>query len=393
MNAYDCLTYTFLAILLLYIVNKIRQNMGENFAEYQVDNSTHSDMPNNETHMLHHKMGIAHTGMGPRHQQMHKEGTAHMGHHGHKGHHEGHHMKHHGGHHMKHHGGHHMKHHEGHHMKHHEGHHMKHHEGHHMKHHRKNISKYHDFDNSHHYSEEDFKLGKNNIMGLLETDESVSEYTPDEGESLNKLTTQLMEFESKKHKHHGKEHFDGNLGDNIENFDDNISHMKTKKCVIDETEFDADTFIRKKLLAGSNYKSGTNYSNNDLKKYRDNHFAFRNNVWQTSKDVDMVDKINDMYFSGDQDLTRNRKGTRIADLFDDLTRNEDKIAQSCVSNMTSEKGIDRLMNQEATLVKGHNGSLISDDLWFYNKEKTMNGGDFFDGIKPHEGPCSINQAL
>lgn len=292
MNTYDFVIYTFLTLILLYVIIKIRKNMNEDFNdEYEQNYSTHYDISKHKCHQDHHSHHNHH---------MHHE---HHNHHGHYGY--------------------------------------------------KNLDK---------FPENDFKFGKKEMMGILDTDE-------------------LMKFENNKN----IESFDGSIDGG------NIFHNK-KKCTIDTTDNDADIYIRKRLLAG-NDDYNKKYLDNDLKKYRDNHFAFRNNVWQTSKDVDMVDKINDMYFSGDYDLTRNRKGTRISDLFNDLTKNDDKIEQTCISNMTSEKGIDRIMNQKAKKINGHNGNMLSDDLWFYKQEKIMNGGDFYDGIKPFEGNCSVNQAI
>ncbi len=279
MNAYDCLTYTFLALILLYIVNKIRQNINEDF---------HNERKSKDSYY---------------------ENTIDM-----------------------------------------------------------NIDEYHEYDDSHHYSEDDFKFGKTEMMGILDNDN-------DDIFGSNGC---------------GK---DNEYNDtNIESFSGSLGNNNKKNCGIDANELDADTYIRNRLLTGSD-SIKKNYSKDELKLYRDNHFAFRNNVWQTSKDVDMVDKINDMYFSGNYDLTRNRKGTRIADLFNDLTKNEDKLEQTCITNMTSSKSIDRIMDQKSRKTRGHNGNMLSEDLWFYNKEKTMNGGDFYNGIKPFEGICSVNQAL
>ena len=249
-------------------------------------------------------------------------------------------------------------------------------------HHNKNnknnkIGKFHEYDNSHNIDENNFKLGSSSqIMEILKPDNT--DFYLDEGEDLSELITNTNKLEKKT-----------NI---IETF--NIdSPNKTKNCLIEENVSDADTYIRKRLLDGSNYRSPKNYSNDELKKYRDTHFAFRNNIWQTSNNVDMVDKINDMYYSGDYDLTRNRKGTRIADLFDDLTKNENKITQPCISNITSDKGIERILDQQTKKIEGHNGNMLSNESWVYNQEKTINGGNFYDNIKPNEDNNSLYQAL
>ena len=238
----------------------------------------------------------------------------------------------------------------------------------------KKIGKYNGFDNSHQYNENDFKLGSTPIIGILKSDDTKTDFYFDEGEDLSELVPNKVK------------------NCNLETFE-TVSHLKNKNCVIDKTEADADIYIRKRLLDGSNYRSPVNYSNDDLKKYRDTHFAFRNNIWQTSNDIDMVDKINDMYFSGDYDLTRNRKGTRISDLFDDLTKNESKITQPCISNVSTDKGIERILDQQSKKIKGHNGNMLSNESWVYNQEKTINGGNFYNNIKPNDDHNSLYQAL
>ena len=226
----------------------------------------------------------------------------------------------------------------------------------------KKIGKYNGFDNSHQYNENDFKFGSTPIIEILKPDNT--NFYFDEGEDLSEILPEPIKTNKTINK--------------------DKNRNKTKNCVIDETEADADIFIRKRLLNGENYRSPKNYSNNDLKKYRDTHFAFRNNIWQSSNDVDMVDKINDMYLSGDYDLTRNRKGTKIADLFDELTKNENKLTQPCITNVTTEKGIERILDQKTKKIEGHNGNMLSNDRWIYNQEKTINGGNFYDNIKPNE---------
>lgn len=243
----------------------------------------------------------------------------------------------------------------------------------------KKIGKYNGFDNSHQYNENDFKLGSTPIMEILKPDNT--NFYFDEGEDLSEILPEPLKINEVKNKNC-----------NLETFN-NIYHHKTKNCVIDKTEADADIYIRKRLLNGENYRSPKNYSNDDLKKYRDTHFAFRNNIWQSSNDVDMVDKINDMYLSGDYDLTRNRKGTKIADLFDELTKNENKLAQPCITNVTTEKGIERILDQKTKKIEGHNGNMLSNDTWVYNEEKTINGGNFYDNIQPNEDHNQEYQAL
>ena len=167
---------------------------------------------------------------------------------------------------------------------------------------------------------------------------------------------------------------------------DNISNEMNKNCTVCKSDTDADTYLRSRLLAGrGECESERSYTKKELAEYRDRHFAFKNKIWQTSKDVDMVDKINDMYLSGSNDISRNKNGTRISDLFDGLTKNEDKIPQQCPMDYTGDKSIQRIMDQNAYVEDGHNGKMIQNINWKYSNEKNMNGGEFYNGITGYDG--------
>ena len=175
---------------------------------------------------------------------------------------------------------------------------------------------------------------------------------------------------------------------------DNISNEMNKNCTVCKSDTDADTYLRSRLLAGrGECESERRYTKKELADYRDRHFAFRNKVWQTSKDVDMVDKINDMYLSGSYDLSRNKNGTRIADLFDGLTKNEDVIPQQCPMDYTGDKAIQRVMNENPYVEDGHNGKMIQNVNWKYSNEKDMNGGEFYGGITGYDGDFSPAQVV
>jgi hypothetical protein len=183
----------------------------------------------------------------------------------------------------------------------------------------------------------------------------------------------------------------------IEGFADipgNISNEMDRNCTVCKSDTDADTYLRNRLLVGrGECESERRYTKKELADYRDRHFAFRNKVWQTSKDVDMVDKINDMYLSGSYDLSRNKNGTRIADLFDGLTKNEDQIPQQCPMDYNGDKAIQRVMNDNPYVENGHNGKMIQNVNWKYSNEKDMNGGEFYNGITGYDGDFAPAQLV
>lgn len=169
---------------------------------------------------------------------------------------------------------------------------------------------------------------------------------------------------------------------NDENFDININNGKKQpkfynnKCTVQQTEQDLDSYIRSQLLVNSN-----SCDNKKLANYRDRHFGFRDKIWQTSNDIDMVDKINDMYLSGNQDLSRNHNGLLISDIFNGLTQNntDNKMKPT---------------EHEVLLQHGHNGYSLSDIIWTYdNNEKPMNGGSFYNNITAFDNNGQLNQSV
>jgi len=330
MKVSDIFIYTILAIVMLYVLGKINEKINESFDEVDA------------IHRKHHKMGIAHKSMGPRHHS-----NMHIPHK-----------------------------------------------------HDLEIEQYpvKNKDNIHHISiptvmdDNNIKLGNIHVSGRLETQDDLHGYCPDKSFSLDKIKDDSIKLKHKKHstKYSTKQ----TRFQDAEHFDDLAKNAKNDRCTVDHTDEDADTYLRKKLLVGPSYKSAP-MNSEELKNYRDNHFAFRNQVWQTSKDVDMVDKINDMYFSGNDEPNRNTRGQKIADLFDGLTQNEDKLYQQCISNSGEDSRVQRLVNPSTSTITetGHNGKFISNINWQYENEKIMNGGQFFNNIKPFDGICSVNQAL
>ncbi len=190
-----------------------------------------------------------------------------------------------------------------------------------------------------------------------------------------------------------KNNLNENFKEKYGNMDEDlITHTKNKYCTSCHNDTDADTYIRERLISGKKpCDSVKKYSNNELTNYRDKHFSFRNKIWQTSRDVDMVDKINNLYLSGDEDVAKEFKGKNISDLFNTLTKNDDLISQDCL--ISTNKDIERITKESGYLEKGHNGNMYSNANWKYENEKVLNGGNFFNNIQPFDTQYGINQAL
>ncbi len=176
----------------------------------------------------------------------------------------------------------------------------------------------------------------------------------------------------------------------------NILLKNNKSCISCFTDTDADTYLRTRLIERKDVcRQDETYTNNELKNYRDRHFAFRNKVFQTSKDVDMVDKLNYLEQVGSYDVSRNKKGQRISDMYDFLTRSDDLIMPQMHKDFKSEKPIQRIMEQTGIPIEGHNGDMWSNQNWAYgfDGEKDMNGGSFYNNITGYDGQFNPPQSV
>ncbi len=174
------------------------------------------------------------------------------------------------------------------------------------------------------------------------------------------------------------------IGYDYENKDDQYMKVDYSQPFIDKPDWDtdADTYIRKRLIRGNKYEI-EGEDRKELSNYRDKFFAFRNSVNQTSNDIDEVDKLNNLYLEGKGDISKSFQGKTIAQVFDQLTGNQDLYSKKCI----------RQLAPIAEVRAGHNGGMHTGNIWQYDNEKTMNGGEFFGGIEPSDNTNILQQAV
>ncbi len=164
----------------------------------------------------------------------------------------------------------------------------------------------------------------------------------------------------------------------------------------DERDTDPDTYIRRRTLFGNGlttYEDGVEVfgkaieepmNRRELDSYRDDFFAFRNVINQTSNDIDMVDKMNEVETSGG--LTNNFKGEKIGDVFDLFTRSHDYLKK--------DGSYENNIRYEQQVKNGHNGMYHSKNMWNYASDNVNTGGSaFFNGIYGFDGECDQPQAV
>jgi hypothetical protein len=161
-------------------------------------------------------------------------------------------------------------------------------------------------------------------------------------------------------------------------------------CTVCDTSEQVDDYIRESLLHKAQMcKEKDVFSPEQVDNYRDKFLAFRNGVWQPSQREDAVDRINDMYLSGNTDLSRNHKDMKIRDVYDDISKGTNLYSQNCVRMPT----VDNTMRDGNYTVDGARGDYFARDNWVYNNEKVMNGGEFMSGIMPSDSMANTQMAV
>lgn len=166
--------------------------------------------------------------------------------------------------------------------------------------------------------------------------------------------------------------------------------VKGKDCTICDTSKYVDDYVRESLLHRALVcRDKETYSPEEVNKHRDEVLAFRNSVNQTSNSDDLVDRINELYLSGSNDLSRNHHNVRIGDLFDQLTAGQSIYSQGCARLPPKEA----TLNEGEYLVSGHSGNFYPSDQWVYGEERVINGGEFMSGVWPSDAKGEQNQAV
>lgn len=162
-------------------------------------------------------------------------------------------------------------------------------------------------------------------------------------------------------------------------------------CTICKTDSLVDDYIRESLLHNAQIcKPPKQYTPEDYDKYRDDFYSFRNKIERPSHNDDLVDRITEMYLSGNTDIARNHKGVMIKDLYDNLTKQDANLYTTQCKRMPEVGGITHEGEHKAA---GFRGDYFTKDNWTYDKENTINGGEFFGGVYPNDSDAQYERAL
>uniref|UniRef100_A0A6C0EAS0 Uncharacterized protein n=1 Tax=viral metagenome TaxID=1070528 RepID=A0A6C0EAS0_9ZZZZ len=153
------------------------------------------------------------------------------------------------------------------------------------------------------------------------------------------------------------------MGENTGNID-NISNQKlddTLKEYVNVGRFDKGD------------ESVKLYTDAELSKYRQDFFNFNDKINVESRNpYDGVDKINLMMLSNDGDVSKNKIGARISDVFGFLTND----GKQC-----GNPEFDPLLMTNQYKKNGANGKTFVRQNKIYCDEDVNNGGEFYSGIE------------
>ena len=153
----------------------------------------------------------------------------------------------------------------------------------------------------------------------------------------------------------------------------------TDACKIAHTEKALDDYVWGSLLGSHRICPDVKTVKTDADKAMDEHLRLRDVTYQSSCQQDTVDRVNMLYLANNSDIARGYNGTRIRDLFDQMTKGETIYNRSCVR-------APRLPKYDTHVESGyygtngpHNYSLKRKDNE-YSIEHSLNGGAIEPGM-------------
>lgn len=146
-------------------------------------------------------------------------------------------------------------------------------------------------------------------------------------------------------------------------------------CPLRENDLKTEYYIRKQLLSNDQCPKPAQ----SINEFNKDFFKFRDHTWENSSmTLDPVDKITDLYLSGNLGQANN-SNMKIKDVYDNLTKGTNPYSRDCV----------RLPYFDNTMNDGYNYSFVSGmhntrDTWMYENENQLNGGLVDKNLYPHD---------
>lgn len=175
-----------------------------------------------------------------------------------------------------------------------------------------------------------------------------------------------------------------------------IVQNQSKTCPTSTNNAEVSRYINEYALNGRNICSNDGdkkYTKEDLDVYRHNFIDFRNNTGHSSSTGEnLVEKINELYNTGNSDKAKIHEGKTISDVFNGLTAQDRQINNSmCVIKPE----IDRSTLSTHYKKDSANGGSYTNFNLIYESDKNNvnNGGVFYGNVEGYDDSIDSSMSL
>jgi hypothetical protein len=166
-----------------------------------------------------------------------------------------------------------------------------------------------------------------------------------------------------------------------------VDRIVSSKCPIQEMDHENDRYIKDfalggKFNCGAASEEPRAFSRQEINDYQNEVFGFNDNINKSSSaGVDAVDKLNEMYTGGNNELVGN-SGKKISEVFDRLTQNEVDKRKKCANpDCLIPPQIETEYKTGSYLGNANIGKVYTRYNWRYEDDNVNTGGKFYDDIE------------
>jgi hypothetical protein len=161
-----------------------------------------------------------------------------------------------------------------------------------------------------------------------------------------------------------------------------------QSCPVAKMNDETDRYIRDIVLGGKFLCKGKpqdtkKHTDSEIDEYQNEFYEFKNKINNSSSEgLDMVDKLNEIFSSGNNELTHHN-GKRISDVYNELTKSNSNNGcgeEKCI--LPPE--IDRNLRTGFYTADSGMGKYYSNYNWKYENDNVNNGGKFYGNIEAND---------
>lgn len=153
-----------------------------------------------------------------------------------------------------------------------------------------------------------------------------------------------------------------------------------KNCPVKSNEYDMINYAPQQPLYAPS-KCPDHVKPQTAKQFHQDFFGFRDLTEQNSSmRYDAVDRINDLYLSGNTSPARGYPCKKIKDIYDGITGLPSQYSRQCVRVPK----FDNINHEGYRISYGSTGTMLTRPHWNYKHEKIMNGGNISESLYPND---------